>query len=198
MSARIVSPKIGAPLLILALGAIFFAFMLSLGGGGSAAGVNDNGTIRGSIEWTQRDSMGNVIETVSIKNTTLDLIKNDARARLGVDGTTAPTGNDDLYDNISLCSNDASGAQCTLATVANITETNPQDGTGATGGTGVFTVAVTFTATGAVTAEELQLSKGSVSDGTPATTSQIGAWQNVSITLGNGDTLTITWTVTVS
>lgn len=198
MIARVVSPKIGAPVVVLLLAAVYVAFALSNWGGSSVTGLNDGGSIKGVIEWTHRDAVGNIIKSVVINNTTVDLIKNDARARLGVAGTTEPATDNDLYDNISLCSADVSGVQCTLSTVANITESNPQTGTGTAGATGVYSVQVTFTATGAVTAEELQLSKGAVTDGTPATTAQIGAWQNVSLTLANGDTLTITWTITVS
>ena len=183
-------------LLILAVAALmaFFAF-------GSATGSEfaDGGRIKGVVEWVQRDATDVVLNQSLSGNTTMDLIKDDARARLGVSGTTAPTSDTDLYDNITLCGTDDSGGLCsTISDVSNITENNPQSGTGATGATGVYTVALTFTASGAVTIEELQLSKGAVVDGTPPSTANIGAFQNVSVTLANGDTLTVTWTITVS
>ena len=159
---------------------------------------SENLAIVGQIAYIVRDSSGNIKENIVIPNTTVALFKNDARARLGVAGTTAPTSDDDLYDNISLCGADASGGLCGTFTAANVTENNPQDGTGSTGGEGVYSVVVTFNATGAVTIEELQLSKGSVTNGTAPSTSQIGAYQNVSITLANGDSIQITWTITVS
>lgn len=195
MRARVFSPKIGAPVFALVGAAIFVAFALSIWGSGSVSGLNDGGSIKGVIEWTHQDANGTVLARSLKDNTTLDLIKNDARGRIGVSSTLADA---DLYDEIALCSNDASGAACTLSTVGNITEANPQEGSGSAGGTGVYSVALTFTATGAVTIEELQLVKGNNADAAVPTTSEIGAWQNVSVTLANGDTLTITWTVTIS
>ena len=53
---------------------------------------------------------------------------------------------------------------------------------------------MTFTATGAATIEELQLTSGAAVD---TTVEAAGAWQNVSITLADTDTLTVTWTVDI-
>lgn len=196
MGTIVRSRTIGAAALLVMIAAAFMTFFaVFVWGGGSEAGLTDGGRIKGVVEWTHRDASGAVLGHSLLDNTTLDLIKNDARGRLGVSSTLADA---DLYDEIALCSSNSSGAACTLSTVGNITEANPQEGTGSAGGTGVFSVALTFTATGAVTIEELQLVKGNNADGDVPTTSEIGAWQNVSVTLADTDTLTVTWTVTVS
>lgn len=195
LKARAFSPTISVPVLALVLGVIFAVIALSIWGGNSVSGLNDGGSIKGVVDWVHQDANGNILARALLDNTTMDLIKDDARGRLGVSATLADA---DLYDEIALCSNNVSGLACTLSTVGSITEANPQEGTGVAGGTGVFSVALTFTATGAVTIEELQLVKGNNADAAVPTTSEIGAWQNVAVTLANGDTLTITWTVTIS
>lgn len=186
------SIRLGALALLVMAAAFLVIFAWT---GGSGAGLSDSSRITGVVEWTHKDASGAVLAYSLLDNTTLDLIKNDASGRLGVSSTLADA---DLYDEIALCSTNSSGAACTLSTPGNITEANPQEGTGSAGGTGVFSVALTFTATGAVTIEELQLVKGNNADTDVPTASEIGAWQNVSVTLANTDTLTVTWTVTVS
>lgn len=196
MGTAMRSRTIGASALLAMSAAAFMTFFaVFVWGGGSEAGLTDGGRISGVVEWTHRDASGAVLGHALFDNTTLDLIKNDARGRLGVSSTLVDA---DLYDEIALCSNNATGTACTLSTVGNITEANPQEGAGSAGSTGVFSVALTFTATGAVVIEELQLVKGNNADGDVPTTSEIGAFQDVSVNLANTDTLTVTWTVTIS
>ena len=197
MGTAVRSRTIGASaLLAIIAAALMTLFAFFAWGGGSENGLTDGGRIKGVVEWTHRDASGAVLGYSLLDNTILALIKDDSRDRLGVDATTLAAA--DFYDEIALCSNDAGGIACTLSTVANITENNPQEGAGVAGSTGVFSVALTFTATGAVTIEELQLVKGTNADGEIPTASEIGAWQNVSVTLANTDTIQITWTVTIA
>lgn len=182
--------------LIVAAAAVAGFWRLGYNQGESAT---DGGTIAGYIEYTVRDASGNVKAHKLARNTTTDTLKNAARARLGVDGTTLAAANADLFDNIQACSANATGGACTLVTHTLLqvsgANANPADGTNTAGGTGVYTTVVAWTATGALTIEELQLTSGAVTSGTAQTA---GAFQDVSITLANTDTLTVTWTITIS
>lgn len=169
----------------------------SQGGAGSVA--TDVGRIRGLIEYEVRDASGRVKEHRVIHNATLAALLNDARTRLGVDGAFTGLGNNDLYDNIQAVSSDLSGATPTNAQLTTSIGSNPVDGTNATASIGAdvsgnYTVITTFTATGAATIEELQLTKGAATSGAAEAP---GAWQNVAITLANGDTLQVTWTIDI-
>ena len=115
-----------------------------------------------------------------------------------MDGTLAGlTDNTGLFDNIQALgvvrSGVPSGGNPDLS--ANL-DANPADGTNAAGATGIYTVTKTFTASGASTIAELNLTRGAAVNGTLETT--VGAWQAVTITLANTDTLQVTWTITVS
>jgi hypothetical protein len=157
------------------------------------SGVTDRGTVAGLIEYTVRDASGNIKMSRLIHNTTMAALLNDARARLGVDGTTLASNNSDLYDNIQACSAATSGASCTLSSAL---DANPADGTNTSETeSGNYKVVKTFTASGASTIAELQLTRGAATSGTAET--NIGAFQGVSITLANGDTLQITWTIDI-
>ncbi len=161
----------------------------------SPSGTEESARIIGLIEFTILDANGNLKEHRIIHNTTLAGFKNSARDRLGVDGSLTSVSNTDLYDNIQLCSNDVSGDASTCTLSANL-DANPADGANTSGGTGVYSTVKTFTASGASTIEEMQLTRGSAVNATKDT--NVGAWQNVSITLANTDTLQVTWTVTIS
>lgn len=166
---------------------------LVLGSLRSGTGVADRGAIVGSIEYTVRDANGVVKEHKAIHNTILSGLLNDARARLGIDGTTI--GNSDLYNNIQAVGSDLSGTTPTNLQLSSNLDANPASGTAATATeSGNYTVTKTFTASGASTIEELQLTKGAAANGTAETP---GAWQNVSITLASGDTLAVTWTIDI-
>ena len=194
MRTGVFSSTIGVRVLAVVLAAILAALALSTWGGSSFSGLNDGGRIKGVVEWTHRDAGGAVLGQSLRDNTTLDEIKNDARDRLGFSSTLTDA---DLYDEIALLSDNPGGlATGTLST--NTTENNPQEGAGTQGGTGEYSVVLTFTATGTVTIEELQLVNGDNGDTEVPIATEIGAWQNVSVTLENGDTLTVTWTITVS
>lgn len=158
-------------------------------------GAVETAKIIGLIEFTVFDSNGNLKEHRIIHNATLTGFKNAARERLGIDGSLTGTSNTDLYDNIQLCSNDVSGDSSTCTLSANL-DANPADGTNTSGATGVYSTVKTFTASGASTIEEMQLTRGAATNSTKDT--NVGAWQNVSITLANTDTLQVTWTVTIS
>jgi len=186
----------GVPtVLLVGLLAIWAIWAWGVGGG---AGASDIGRISGMIEWTQRDASGNVLAQQTIHNTTTTLLKNHIRTLLGTAGGPAGVTSDaDLYDNIQLLTANDTNREVTPANAdlsANL-DANPADGTNADGTVGRYTTVVTFTASGASTIEELQLTKGAATSGTAET---IGAHQDVSITLANTDTLQVTWTVTIS
>ena len=61
---------------------------------------------------------------------------------------------------------------------------------------GNYTVTTTFTAAGASTINELELSKNLVLSTAPAV-GDIGAVQAVTLVLAGGDTLLITWTIDI-
>jgi hypothetical protein len=146
-------------------------------GGGGGAGVSDSGRISGVISWTQWDANGNVIGRQIIHNTTTTLLKDHLRTLLGTAGGPAGiTGDADLYDNIQLLTADDADRETTPANgdlSANL-DANPADGTNADGASGVYTTVVTFTASGASTIEELQLTKGAATSGTAETIGAFG------------------------
>ena len=170
------------------------AFLLMQGTAGSGGGIGESFGIKGIVSYEVRGADGVLKAFRTHPNATLDLFLNNTRDRLGKAGEPAAvTGDDNLVDNIQACSGDVSGAACTLA--ANLTA-NPIDGTNATlAETGNYETVATFTANGASTIEELQLSSGAVVNATAQTTRN--AWQNVSITLAATDTLTVTWTIDI-
>ena len=156
--------------------------------------------ISGKIEYVVRDASGNIKQQMIIHNTSTSTILDAARDRLGgADGTLSGLSDDTgLFDNVQLVNTDLSGSapsQAQLSEPDNLNENNPLDGTQSDGATGVYQTVAAFTASGAVVIEELQLTSGAGADDTPETP---GAFQNVSITLASGDSLTITWTVTIS
>ncbi len=182
--------------LVIGAGLVALLWLWALQPGGVSP--RDGGRIFGSIEYTVRDVSGNLKESKLIHNATLDLLLNDARTRLG-DATALTLGAGTAYDDIALLSTNASGAEGTLIATARFDVGNPQSGTyTALGESGNYSVAQTFVVqSGAdITVEEVQLAKGTTA-GTAPTTSKIGAWQNVGITLSAGDSLTITWTVDI-
>ncbi len=187
--------KISSPVLLAVLIALSALAAWTLLRDKPTAILGESAGIKGEISYLVKDSSGVIKEQRSIHNTTLTALKNDARARLGVDGTFTGLGNNDLYDNIQAVGSDLSGATPTNAQLSTNLDANPADGTNTAGGNGVYTTVKTFTASGAATIEELQLTKGSATNGTAEAP---GAWQNTSITLASGDTLQITWTITIN
>ena len=157
-------------------------------------GAFDGARISGLIEYSVRDASGAVKEQRVIHNTTADAFKNAARARLGVAGTTLGASNVDMYSSIRACNNAASSTLCTSTNLTSNVN-NPIDAAGAAGGTGVYTATGTFTATGAAgPILTLQLTDRNATDGSRS----VGAHQTVNITLASGDTLQVTWTITIS
>ncbi len=189
--------KIGLPLaLIVALVAALVLFAFGSAGGGS--GFTDGSRISGTIEYTVRDAFGAIKAHKIIHNTTTTLYLNAIRDVLGAAGGPAAITTDaDLYDNIQVLTADDANREVTPADgdLSINLDANPKDGTNTSPGAGQYETVVTFTASAASTIEELQLTKGSATSGTAET---IGAFQNVSITLANLDTLQVTWTITVS
>ena len=172
----------------------------------SGPGTGEKLGIRGFVEYVVYDADGNVKFESGRLNTTLDGFIDDAASLLSVAGTT--TGAATLYDNIQLCSDNGSGLACTIVDLDEDSgaENNPAAATisssvDAGGGdtVGTYEGVKTFTciATGdnaCTTIEEIQLAKGTISDGVASTQ---GAYQNVSTTLNDGDTIQITWTVDI-
>ena len=108
-----------------------------------------------------------------------------------------------------MCTDNGSGLACAIVDLnedngtfgTNPADTTPSPNVDAGGGDtiGTFEAVNTFTCTATgdgacTTIEEIQLAKGSAVDGTPDTQ---GAWQNVAVTLNDGDTIQITWTVDI-
>ena len=188
---------IGLPVLLTLALAAFLA--LWLWGSGGSTGLTDTGKTTGTVEYWLTGADGVLKEHGILTNATTSNLLADAEDRLSAAGTTAAT---DIYTNISLCTtNPNSGAAngftptvtCTLSTVVG---TNPVLGT-ITAGAATYDVDTTFTATGATTILELQLSKNLVASTAPANT-DLGAARDVSITLASADTLAITWTITIA
>ncbi len=189
--------KFGIPAAFLAVAMVaalaMWAFM-----GASAGSLKDSAGIKGMVEWSVFDASGNLKQHYVNHNTTMTVLKTDARTALG--NIAAPIGSaTTAYDNIQLLNADKSGiptANGDLSTPANITEGNPKSATYAAVGDNAYTATQTFTATGAVVIEELNLTNGAVTGGTYM--AGVGAWQNVSVTLAATDTLQVTWTITVN
>ena len=189
----IVSKPAGIGLAVLGIAALVLSMMLWSTMSNDQNGVGDLGKVKGVIEYTVRDASGAIKERVTINNNTTPVLLNAARDRLGVAvaGLTA----DNRFDNIQAANADLAGASAAANLSANL-DANP-NGTnaGAAGADGVYTATQTFTATGASTIEELQLTSGNATSGT---SEAAGAFQDVNITLADTDTLTVTWTVTIS
>ena len=168
--------------------------------------------ISGIIEYVVFDGDGNILDSVIIHNTSTAALLDAASNRLATTTTTSDTstGTDRTYDNLQLCSNDDVGAgSCSL--VANISDSdggtgiNPVDttatlGVDAGGGdtTGTYQVTDTFfcdtSGAGACSAiEELQLTGGAGTNG--VSEAGVGAFQDVSVTLNDNDSIQVTWTI---
>lgn len=185
--------KASLPLILIGITALGAFTLWSVLGNSEVDALGESASIKGEIAYVVRDPAGAVKEQRSIHNTTLAALKNDARARLGVDASGL--GVNDLYDNIQAVGSDISGATPTDPQLTANLDANPADGTSTAGGSGVYTTVKTFTASGTATIEELQLTKGAAVNGTAEAP---GAWQNTSITLASGDTLQVTWTITIN
>ncbi len=196
-SVRLAKFGIPALVVLLALAAGMAWWTLNANGPGTGA----NATIKTNIEWKLFDPQG-VLKSQGVGHnfTTANLI-NDARSRLSTATTTDASL---IYSNIALCSTASGGtaattdggtvtSTCTLSTNEAI---NPALATVTNTTQGVYTAVKTFTATGASTINQISLSKNLVSTTTPATT-DMGALKAVTIVLASGDTLQVTWTVTV-
>ena len=186
--------KIGMPIALAV--ALVVATVAALSLRASSGELGANAWIKANLEYTVRDASGAIKDYKFIHNTTLAALKDAARDRLGVVDLSALT-TAHLYDNIQALLSDKSGIPTANGDLSiNLTSLNPVDGVNTAGGTGIYTVTNTFTASGASTIEELNLTRGAGTNGTFEST--VGAWQNVSITLASGDTLAVTWTITVS
>ena len=174
---------------------------------GIAQATDDSGDaeklgIKGTIAYVIRDADGNIKEDVIIHNTTMPSLLNAAATRLVLGTTTAAN---TMFDDIQLCSDNGSGLACTVIDItqeggsypnpATTTATGPA---GVDDGIGTFQAQNTFTCTqdaGCTAIEEIQLAAGDGVSGVAG--SPVGAWQNVSMTLNDNDTVQITWTVDI-
>ena len=158
-----------------------------------------------------RDADGNITEHVVIHNTSTAALLDAVASRLATVTTTADGNvNGLIYDNLQLCTNDAGGGTCALVgSLEDLptlgTSINPVDpgnatlGVDAGGGdtTGTYEVVDTFFCitggTACSTIEELQLTGGGAIQGTVDT--GVGAFQDVSVTLNDNDSIQVTWTI---
>lgn len=197
--------KFGVPALIILAFVAGLAFWAGGAGGpgGTAGGVGDRAFVRGAVSVVHQDAGGNILSEYYNPNTVTDGLKLAAadRVGIGVDGTIS-TG--DIFDWIQACTADLSGGTCVLVDLSNdVSKDQPIDGTGVTGATGEYVAAVTFTCLksgGCAAIEEIQLVEGDGTDpaeGTPEVSPEVGAWQNVAVTLAINDTLTVTWTIDI-
>ena len=168
--------------------------------GGGAKG--EDSFVTANVSWIVTDASGNIKSQGSGHNFTTANLVNDARTRLSTATTVDAAA---LYSNIALCSTASTGtstttnggtvlAACTLSSNAG---TNPVLSTVTNTTQGVYTAVTTFTAAGEVTINQIELSKALVTSTAPATTA-IGAVKAVTIVLASGDTLAITWTISIS
>lgn len=180
----------------------------ALAGRNGATGANANVTT--NVNWTVRDAQGLVKAQGASHNYTARNLINAGRTRLSAATNVQAA---DIFANISLCSTGAdtdgvAGDPITVAAandfVANTAcvlsanlAANPQLADIANvAESGNYTATKLFTAAGAVTIRELELSKNLAAGAAPAT-ADIGAVHNVTIDLASGDTLQITWTVDI-
>ncbi len=171
----------------------------SFGSANGAAGVDPR--ISANVEYTVVDALGNVKAHEFFHNATSDHILDDANDAISDSSFTV--GSATVFTGIAICSDEpndgaANGfapATCTLITA--VTENNPVTAGAVNLGEQTYNVVQTFTATGAITIEELQLVKNPV-DTTVPVVGNIGAVRDVAVTLANTDTIQITWTVTIT
>ncbi len=201
MTAKIRPISISAMALVLFAAVAFLAFwQMRPAAGGPDAKISYN------VEYKVFSPSGSLLSQGVYHNAATDNLLNDAVTSLS--GGTAPSG---AYEYIAICSAAANGSltqgqaptACTLQTNATDSGSNGTAGIGAatlTVSTGTsdnsnWKLVDTFTAsTNSVDIAELQMLKSSSSN----VASNIGAVRATSITLNNGDTLQVTWTVTVS
>lgn len=193
-------PLISVPVL-LALAAAAFLVMWAWGPAGGA-GVTESGRINSNLEYTVRDAFGAIKSHGLLHNATSANLLADAEDRLSATVNVLAA---DVYTGLAICSNNTNNGAvdgftpnatlCTLITA--VTEANPKTAATVNAGTATYNIVQLFTATGAITITELQLVKNPV-DTTQPVVGNIGAAQDVNITMATSDTLTITWTVTIS
>ena len=185
--------RLGVPALII-LGLIGVIAFLARGTGG-AAGVSDSAMLRGTVEHTVSDANGKIKEHDINSNAVAVAMLTAARETIGIDFDEL-VNDDGLFNAIELCQSDGdatiTAAACTtLSVAANITESNPQNGTSAAVSTDAYSVPLTFTATGAVTIEGFHLCGITTQvDNQVCTSSGIGTFQDTgTIVLANTDTI---------
>ena len=193
-------PLISVPVLLALAAAAFLAMWAwSPAGGG---GLTESGRTNVNVEYTVRDAFGVIKAHGLLHNATTDNLLDDAADRLSTTGITTATAN--IYSNITLCStnpnatlNNSDGfTPAGICTLTSNVGTNPVVSS-VTPGTASYTAVTTFTASGAATIAELQLSKNLSASTAPANV-DLGASQDVSITPASSDTLEITSTVTIN
>ena len=171
----------------------------------TGSGTFDGADLTGRIEYIVRDSSGRVKEREIIHNTvttpglgaTIDRMfdesiglsgSNDAFAAIYLTLDTVTAGN--LTDGTA---NDDLGTATT-----NLSVNNPlNDASVDTSTDGTAIVDVQFTASGAAVIAQIKLIKAA-NNSTSFVGADVFASQDVTITLQNGDSVTFTWTVTVS
>ena len=172
-----------------------------IGGGPRGGGVGDTALMSGVVEYTVFGADGQIKLHEIAHNSVTDNAKNLARNFLGTDGAEALFASS-TYDNILLCQAPSTviATLCsTMSTSTNAAETNPTEGTNADGGTGVYTVTQTWTAvSGAMVIEGFQLGNDVLpSNGVGIATVDVGFFQETgTINLADGDSITVTWTIT--
>lgn len=190
--------KVGFIALSLVLVAVVALVGFSLGRGGPTGAVQDTAGIRGQVEWSVYDAAGNLKQSYVNHNAVVTLGLNDARTRLG-DATALTLGAATAYDDIALLSTNSSGAAGTIVPTVRLDVGNPVSSAyTALAESGNYSVTKTFVVTAGidVTVEELQLAKNTTA-GTAPTATEIGAWQNVTITLAGTDSIAVTWTIDI-
>lgn len=177
-------------------GAIVGSAVSSNGGGAKS----EDSFVTANVSWVVTDASGNIKSQGSGHNFTSSNLVNDARTRLSTATNVVAA---DIYSNISLCSTASTGvtangnaptAACTLSSNAG---TNPVLSTVTNTTQGVYTAATTFTASGVSTINEIEISK-TLAAATAPTTATIGAVKLVTIVLASGDTLAVTWTISIN
>lgn len=196
MSSRTKVVGISVPLIIVAAVVAVLAVWAVMGATG---GVKDGVSIKGVIEYSIFDPAGNLKASNAIHNDYTDSLSGDAAGLLTGAAQLSPG-----YESIAACSNNpntglgdgGTPTGCTLqGDAVDGSSENPADGS-ASVTANAWESEVTFTATAGGTILELQLANTTAGTTAP-TPAEIGAVQDVNITLGAGDTLTVTWTVTV-
>ena len=185
-----------------------------MGGSSGGGGLTETAAMSGTVEYTVRDSNGVVKAHNSSSNTVTDTFLNDAASRLSDDQTVAST---DVYENIQLCDVNNTTTVCVTAdliadikTAVGGSANNPAgaDDTTLTSpstvadSVGSYDVQDTFVCdtTGSPGAActkilKLELTRGPATAGSGDGT--LGAYQAVDVTLADGDSLQVTWTVDI-